>query len=215
MEKISLKIQNDIDLTWEKEGEVVLIAYSMIKKTEETIKYVLTKAFQDKNEDLIIPVFSCIKELANNSIKANIKSIMIKEKLISDPEDKFQLISALKKALKEDIFYEYGLKTKEYDLSTRIYIRKEKDEIIIRVINPVPLDYHQLQRISTKMETSQKYNSLADIYLENPDPEAEGMGLGISMITILLKSSGIHPDKFRIYSDMKEKTIAEIAVPLT
>lgn len=211
---ISPKVKSLIDTTWEKDGEIVFVAYAMIEKTEKSIKYILEKALPVDKTEYAVPLFSCIKELTTNSIKANIKQVIIQESKPEKPLSKEEVLKKLKTILREDILLEYGIKTKEYGLSTRIYMREENKTLIIRVINPVPLNYDQLERISKKMNASRKYDNLAHFYLENPDPEAEGMGLGLSMVTVLLKGSGIEPDVFKIYSDMREKTIAELAIPL-
>ncbi|MFW5807773.1 MAG: hypothetical protein ACOC2H_06025 [Spirochaetota bacterium] len=212
--RISPKVKSLLDATWEKKGEVVFIAYAMIDKTEQSIKYILNKALKDRNREYVVPLYSCIKELTTNSIKANIKQVLMMESEKDKPLTKEELLKRLKSILREDILLEYGIKTKEYGLSTRIYMREETDELIIRVINPVPLNYEQLERISKKMNASRRYDNLAHFYLENPDPEAEGMGLGLSMVTVLLKGSGIDPDVFKVYSDMRKKTIAELSIPL-
>ncbi len=211
---ISPKVKALIDSTWEKNGEVVFVAYAMIDKTEKSIQYILDKALTGEKNEYAVPLYSCIKELTTNSIKANIKQVIIHEDGKDKELSKEEVLSKLKTILREDILLEYGIKTKEYGLSTRIYIRQESDTLIIRVINPVPLNYEQLERISKKMNASRKYDNLAHFYLENPDPEAEGMGLGLSMVTVLLKGSGIDPEVFKLYSDMREKTIAELKIPL-
>jgi hypothetical protein len=210
---ISPKVKALIDKTWEENGEVVFVAYAMIDKTEKSILYILDKVLKGKLHDHTVPIFSCIKELTTNSIKANIKQVIINENE-GITLSKEELLKRLKTTLREDILLEYGIKTKEHGLSTRIYIREESDTLYIRVINPVPLNYDQMERISKKMKASRKYDNLAHFYLENPDPEAEGMGLGLSMVTVLLKGSGIDPDVFKVYSDMQKKTIAELAIPL-
>ncbi|MDA3899541.1 MAG: hypothetical protein PF637_03365 [Spirochaetes bacterium] len=213
--EMSERVKTLIDSTWEKNGEIVFVAYAMIEKTENSIKYLLNKTFAGCEPDYAVPVFSCIKELTTNSIKANIKKVLIDEKIIVNPDNKEETLLKLKSILKEDILLEYSIKTKEYGLSTRVYIRKDDRQLVVRVINPVPLTYSQLERISRKMNASRNYDCLAQFYLENPDPEAEGMGLGLSMVTVLLKGSGIDPDSFRVYSDMKKKTVAELNIPLT
>lgn len=212
--EISTKVKSLIDTIWQKDGEVVFISYAMLPKTESTICYLLNKVFPQNQNDYATPIFSCIKELATNSTKANIKNILLKEKNIANPFDKNEVLTKLKSILKDDILLEYGLKSKQYGLSTRIYMRKEENTLIIRIINPLPLSYEQMERISRKISVSKKYDCLANFYIENPDPEAEGMGLGLPMVVLLLKGLNINPDVFRIYSDMKKKTIAELAIPI-
>ncbi len=50
--------------------------------------------------------------------------------------------------------------------------------------------------------------------MENPDPEAEGMGSGLSMIVVLLKTINITHNNLVVTTDGNEKTFARIVVPL-
>ncbi len=85
---------------------------------------------------------------------------------------------------------------------------------MIEVINNLPLAKRDMARINERIEKSSKYDSIAEFYLENPDPAAEGMGLGLSMVVLLLKSINISYKSFSVTTDGRNKTRARITVPL-
>ncbi|MGL4369504.1 MAG: hypothetical protein ACRCUT_07520, partial [Spirochaetota bacterium] len=215
MYPIEGKIKEHIDRTLAKEGEVVIVAYSLLEKTENIIKYILYTTFQKhKKDDLLDPVFSSIKELTTNAIKANIKKVLIDEGTIGNPDDPLAIVKGIKSVLNEKSLLEYGLRCREHNLSMRLHLNIDNEKIVAKVIDPLPLSDEQLERMQKKIERAKGYENLAMCYLENPDPLAEGMGLGLSMIVVLLKGSGIDPSNFTITSDAQaQKTIARISIP--
>lgn len=196
--------------------EIVIVAYSLIAPTEQIINDILEYVFhRAQREDLIYPVFSSIKELTTNAIKANIKKILIDEGNISDPTDPYEVVSVIKSVLNEKDLLSYGAKCEKAGLSIRIHFNISDSEFSIRVIDPFPLSREQEIRINEKIQRAYGYDDLAICYLENPDPFAEGMGLGLAMVVVLLKGSGISPDCFSVTSDnYGKKTIAKITIPL-
>ena len=88
------------------------------------------------------------------------------------------------------------------------------NNLIIEVINNVPLSEKEQKKISERIEVSSKYDNIAEFYMENPDPEAEGMGLGLSMVVILLKNINISHKNFIVTTDSVGKTYATILIPL-
>jgi len=196
--------------------EIVVVAYSLIDTTERIINDILDHVFSRiGREDLIYPVFSSIKELTTNAIKANIKKILIDEGVIKNPDDLYEVVRVIKSVLNEKDLLAYGLKCEKAGLSIRIHFNISKTELSIRIIDPFPLTQEQEHRINEKIRKAYGYDDLAICYLENPDPFAEGMGLGLAMVVVLLKGSGINPDAFRITSDsVQKKTIASIVIPL-
>jgi hypothetical protein len=103
-----------------------------------------------------------------------------------------------------------------HKLSMRMHLSIDNSRLRVRVIDPLTLTDEQVKRIESKIERAKSYENLAMCYLENPDPLAEGMGLGLSMVVVLLKGSGIAPSNFTIVSDAAEgKTTAQIIVPLS
>jgi hypothetical protein len=209
------EFKSGIDSAIQKGSDIVFISYSVLEDTEEKIKYALTKILEKfKREDLFTPLYSCTKELISNATKANAKEILVHEGIIKNPDDPFEVIQKIRTILNEKALHEYGIKAKENRLSTRTYFKIDGDKLIIEVINNLPLSDKELKRIIDRIEKSSGYESIADFYLENPDPVAEGMGLGLSMIVVLLKSMEINYKNFVFKTDKKSKTYAKLYIPL-
>lgn len=217
MYPIEGKTKELIDRTLAQKGEVVIVAYSLLEKTENIVKYILYSTFQRHGRDeLLDPVFSSLKELTTNAIKANIKKVLIDEGTIKDPGDKIAVVTAIKSVLNEKSLLEYGIRCMEQKLSMRLHITVDESQVVVRVIDPQALTDEQVDRIGKKVEKAKSYENLAMCYLENPDPLAEGMGLGLSMVVVLLKGSGIPSSNFSIESYPEEqKTVAQIIIPLS
>lgn len=198
-----------------KNQEVVFVSYSILDETEKHIQYALNKILEKHNKsDLYTPIYSSIKELIANAVKANAKYILIEEGEIKNPDDIKEVVTKVRNILNEESLLIYGIKAKQYRLSTRIYLKPQPTRLTIEVINNLPVTQRELERIRERIERSSNYDSIADFYLENPDPSAEGMGLGLSMVVVLLKSVGIPYTNFTLYTDFKTKTIARIILPL-
>ena len=77
MQKNDPQILTLIDRILARNGEIVVTAYSVLERTEEIARYILMKSFEKHDKmDLLDPVFSSLKELTTNAIKANIKSLL-------------------------------------------------------------------------------------------------------------------------------------------
>ena len=216
-------MKNEIDARFEREvltsikneNDIVFISYSGIEDTENKIKFALAKILEKhRKEDIFTPILSCIKELIANSTKANAKKILIEEGLIHNPDDPLEVVEKVRSILNETALLEYGIKAKKLQLSSRIYLKQIRGNLVVEVINNVPLTGKEEAKILKKIATSSKYDNIAEFFMENPDPEAEGMGLGLSMIVVLLKNIDLSYRNFRIKSDLKNKTFARLTIPL-
>ncbi len=197
-----------------KGSEIVFISYATLSSTEEKIKFALLKLLEQfGKEDWLTPVFSCIKELMANATKANAKQILVEEGVISDTDDVIDVVKKIRTILNEEALLEYGVKAKKARLTTRTYLKLHGDRLIVEVINNLPLQKKELMRIHDRIEKSSRYDSIAEFYLENPDPAAEGMGLGLSMVVVLLKSININYKNFSVVTE-RARTRARIVFPL-
>lgn len=210
------KIQSEIDTAIENHDEIVFITYSIFDEINEPIKYILEKTVSSAmgTSSIVSSLFSSIKEITTNAIKANIKSLIIQQGKVKNISDDKEIVSELRKALTEDELRSYGKICKDKHLFITIHFNfSENDFLKIKVVNPVPLSKPILERINNKLSKAREYDSLAHFYLENPDPMAEGMGLGLSMIVVLLKGINIDPDNF-IIETCETQTSATLKIPL-
>ena len=209
-------IHSDLHDAVKKDGEIVFVTYSLLEDTEDHIKFVLAKILEKyRQEELFTPIYSCIKELIANSLKANAKKILMDEGKINNPEDLMEVVEKLRTILNEESLLEYGIKAKQKRLSTRTYFSIEKNNLVIKVVNNLALSEKDLLRIKERIEKSSHYDSIAEFYMENPDPIAEGMGLGLSMVVVLMKSINIDYRNFEVSTDGASKTYAVMRIPLS
>lgn len=195
--------------------DIGFITYSILDDTEDKIKFALGKILEKyQKEELFTPLYSCLKELIANAIKANAKKILIEDGIITDPDDAMEVVKHIRSILNEEALLVYGIKAKEKRLSTRTYLKMKKDRLFIEVINNIPLSEKEMERILDRIEKSSQYDSIAEFYMENPDPIAEGMGLGLSMVVVLLKSINISYKNFFMSTDGASKTFARLEIPL-
>ncbi len=212
---INRAYQTEILTALKNRSDLVFISYSGLEVTEEKIKFALAKILERfRKEELFTPIVSCIKELIANATKANAKMILINEGKIKYSDDSVEVVKQIRSVLNEEALLEYGIKAKKNNLSTRIYLKLHGNNLIIEVINNVPLSEKEQKKISERIEVSSKYDNIAEFYMENPDPEAEGMGLGLSMVVILLKNINISHKNFIVTTDSISKTYATILIPL-
>lgn len=212
---INRTYQTEILTALKNRSDLVFISYSGLEGTEEKIKFALAKILERfRKEELFTPIVSCIKELVANATKANAKMILINEGKIKYSDNPVEVVKQIRRVLNEEALLEYGIKAKKNNLSTRTYLKLHGNNLIIEVINNVPLSEKEQKKISERIELSSKYDNIAEFYMENPDPEAEGMGLGLSMVVILLKNINISHKNFIVTTDSISKTYATILIPL-
>ena len=140
-------IYNDIDNAIENKSEIVFISYSMLDETDEKIKYTIQKITEKYNrEDWFTPIFSAIKELTANALKANAKKILLDEGVIKETDPVMEVVRKLRSILNERAVLEYGIKKKKKALSTRIYFKPMHNGVTIKVINNLPLNKTDLTK---------------------------------------------------------------------
>ncbi len=212
---INTRHENEI-LTAVKNGnDIVFVVYSLMEKTERNIRFALASILKKYERiDLFTPVYSCLKELITNAMKANVKRILIEEGEIKNPEDRAEATAKIRSILPRKKFIEYGLKAKEHNLSTRICFKAQRNNLFIEVVNNTPLTEVEMDRINSKIKKSSEYDNIATFFIENPDPDAEGMGLGLSMIVVILKNIHIALNNFSVTSDGSDNTSAKMLIPL-
>jgi hypothetical protein len=168
--------------------------------------------------DLHEMVYSSVKELAINGVKANIKNFLFKEHNI-DRIDKDSLAQGIKKLHEilsdAEKMCEYDEKVRDLGYKVTLRIKHSAHRVIIMVSNTIAISPEEETRVREKFAEALKYDSIAEYYMNNlDDAEAEGAGLGITMIVLLLKSCGIDPHSFTVYRNKDKETVAKIEIPL-
>lgn len=84
----------------------------------------------------------------------------------------------------------------------------------MEAINNRPLSTKEDERIRQKFKKSMGYDNIAEFYMEGGD-SSEGAGMGIVLVTMMLKAQGMDPHLFTIRSNYKDSTIAKVEFPFS
>ena len=215
-EKVDPSFQEEINKAIEKEIPIKIRLYALLDSTEANLNYVIEKILQKyQREDLIGPVYTSVKELALNGCKANVKRVLFKELGLNmdDDEEYEKGMEVFKKNLSEEWIFEYAKKAKEEGLHVDVYFDYNPYRLIVEVENNRPIGPKEDRRIREKFKKAMQYDDIAQFFLEAGD-QTEGAGMGITLVTMLLKAQGMDPHLFTIRSDFKSKTVAKVEFPL-
>lgn len=186
-----------------------------IGNSETKLKSIINHILNNYDQSELIPVaYACTKELVENGLKANVKRIYFNE-LGLDLKDKKNYqkgMSSFREILLRKKFENYLSKAHKAGLYVDVEFKHSSKGINVNVRNNVGLTKIEHKRIRRKMKEALQYKDLVQCYLNEKD-EAEGSGIGLTLIILLLKDQKIPPGKFRITSDKGNTTRAEFEIP--
>ena len=161
---------------------------------------------------LLDTIVTIQREVIINAAKANAKRIYFQDaKLdISNPAEYEQGMMNFRKEIVGDL-EKAREKLSRSSLKIRIRLQKNTKGVLISVTNNSPILPEELKRINMRMEKARGYNDFSEAYEEVYD-STEGAGLGIVLVTLLLKNSGIGVDSYSITSD-GENTRCDMTIP--
>ncbi|MCS6984845.1 MAG: hypothetical protein NZM25_06960 [Leptospiraceae bacterium] len=213
---MSQDIYRQLEKAIEQLRPIKIRAYAILPATEEALNFITSTILNKYNRpDLQGPVYTAVKELAINGAKANIKHILFWELgLNMDDDQEYEKgMAVFKENLSESWVLEYALKARDKKLYVDIVFDYNPDRLIVEVINNRPISPKEDVRIRAKFAKSMKYDDIAQFFLEGGD-SSEGAGMGIVLVTMLLKAQGIDPHLFTIRSNYRDSTIAKVEFPL-
>ncbi len=152
------------------------------------------------------------REIIINAAKANAKRIFFQEEGL-DITDPMQYAQGMVRFRNEIVgeFESIREKLSKSSLKIRVRIQKTAKGTLISVTNNTPILPEELDRIKLRMEKARSYNDFSEAYEEVYD-STEGAGLGIVLVTLLLKNSGIGVESYTISSD-GAATRCELFIP--
>jgi putative nucleotidyltransferase with HDIG domain len=161
---------------------------------------------------LLEVVFTIYKEIIMNANKANAKRLyFIRKGLdIKNPTDYQQGM----KEFQEEVInrweeQESNLMGSEFYID--IFVAIKNNELNVIVKNNAPLLPEEVSRIRKRIQAIRKYKDLSDAFDDLGDT-TESAGLGLVLVQLLLKNSGIGSDHFKLNSDEKHTTV-ELVIP--
>ncbi len=182
------------------EHEFFFTTYLMSEYHKEQFHWIvdtiLAKYGKDKNYRIFI--YTIVKELIMNGIKANVTEIYAKyysNKVKSnDFNEKKEEFEKLKEMLSDIHPKHEELKNhvQEEGISVKIYLSFSNEGILFVVVNEASLTDQQNLRIREKLKDALGYDSVADYFLSGKVDNTEGEGLGIITILTMMRQFGIH-----------------------
>lgn len=201
----------------EENGKILsLKTYRVSKPVEENIQRAIETILDRITYTTLVPtLYTIIKELAINACKANQKRIFFEERGldISNSDHYSKGVLEYKQSFSESMAKEYGAKAKKKGYYCLINFYHSPDGLTVEVTNNTPIAREEEKILREKLERGMEYDDIAQFYLDNAD-NAEGAGLGLALILIMLKGEGIDPNLFRIIMG-ESTTTARIEIPLT
>ena len=176
-----------------------------IKRFNPEVEIILVKSIHRilAKYDLLYykePVTAILKELINNSIKANVKRLYfkIKELDISDTADYRKGMDSFKEDIYENSNEDYFEKLIQSDYLVRIIFKPLEDSYVFYVVNNTPILDLELHKIENRIKKAYSYSSMAEAFDDVLD-DSEGAGLGLIMTMMMMKNSGMPIDSLRIW----------------
>ena len=174
------------------------------------ITEILIKLGQERFTEMI---YTIVKELAINAIKANQKRVFFDD-IGLDIFNEAQYAEGMvkfKQSFSDTMSEHYGTKCQEKGINVQINFFYKSAGMYVEVTNNTPVIKLEETRMREKMKKAMEYNDIAEFYMDNMD-NTEGAGLGIALIMILMKNEQLDPNLFRIVTKPTE-TIARIEIP--
>ena len=155
----------------------------------------------------------CVHELATNAKKANTKRVYFQENGldITDPASYEAGMTDFKRSTLENIEY-YLNRQKKMGYYIVVLFHLTEKRLKLSVINNAEMREEEKNRVAQKLELARKADSIRDIY-DQAEDYSEGAGLGIIMMSQMLRSMGFGPHSLAIESS-QGLTTATITVQL-
>lgn len=201
---------------------IKILAYSVSDYVEHRMKQVLELIFKKyKKPEMVPPVYTCLKELLINAVKANFKNIYFEgysSKNSSESIIDYELaLKLFKLELSRENAQHLERLARRHDMKAEVTIQTLDNKLHIMVKNPVEMTEREKNNVQYKLECGSRYNDITEYFAENDEENAtdadEGAGLGIILISLMLRSMGAGNRDFLITSENKETT-ALLKIPL-
>jgi putative nucleotidyltransferase with HDIG domain len=193
---------------------ITITTYTLPREIELYIDRVITAFLRQVNrENFRNYIVYCVKELAVNAKKANTKRVYFMERGLdlNNPRDyKMGMKTFMDDTLNNLGHYLHLQKEKGFYI--KLVLQIKNNSIIIEVRNNAAITTIELSRIGEKLKRARQYDNLKEVLGQVLD-DAEGAGLGLVILVLMLKKIGLNEDCFSITSSDKE-TIAQVRIPM-
>jgi hypothetical protein len=196
-----------------------VIAYTISDDVEMQVRQILYDILQTHNRiDLMAPIYTSVKELIINAIKANFKNIYFEDYTPKTPSNEIIKYEKALELFKLEISRENSNFFENFarndGLKAIIDLWTDEKTLHVQVANPVTMTETELRNVKKKLLDAESCRDLADYCMKNiDDPYREGAGLGLILIMMMLKSLKAPRDSLIITSE-PNRTTAYLRIPL-
>jgi hypothetical protein len=211
------KIRQTVNDAVKNQQIISFVTYTLTDYGEMLLKEILLGILERYNRsDLFDIAYTAAKELVINATKANLKRVLFKQMNldINDIDDYETGMEYFRKFLTSQTLKSYYSRLRENKIPVTTTLYYNMNVLNIKVKNNFMLESIEEKRIRERFATATSFSSLFDFFMEYGE-NAEGAGMGITMVGILLDQSGIDKHAFTLYSSAKyHETIAKLEIPL-
>ncbi len=190
--------------------------YNSDRKTNKEIRQAIESIFSKyKRSDLTEVIFFCVKELINNAIMMNVKSLYFKknELNINNIADYVAGMTRFNDMIEKNETNKYFSELPSEDLWVKFHASHSKNGLKFLITNNSPIVGIEERQIRMKLQKSMIYIDLIDLNSDiGYDPYDEKMGL--ALVAILLKKANLDVSLFRI-GTANGITLSRIEVPFS
>lgn len=196
---------------------LVIITLAMLDLTEKVLGATLKEIVEYyRRPELNFPIYTAIKEVALNGVKANMKRIVFLKHRLNphDPGDSAEGLRLLKERIEEGHLEQFARESHALGYMVSVEFVLEPDAFIIEVKNNTGMSEEEDLRIRRKLANSLQYENVAEFFMdEGRSEDDEGAGLGMTLISVMLRTQNIDPHNFVVFSH-GETTVGRIVVPI-
>jgi len=217
MKTASLSI--DLGKAVDDNKNILIVAYGINEGVENRLKEILSLYLKKNNCGyLLAPLYTCVKELLMNAIKANFKFIFFEG---YESKNEVDELIGYEKALqvfklemsREEARYLESL-AKRNDIKAHVLFNYSDGSLNITVANPVPMTELEKEKVREKLQDAGRCEDISEYFLKiADDPYREGAGIGLVLVTMMLKSLRIPENGFSIKAG-SSRTVAHLKIPL-
>lgn len=196
-------------------------AYAVSDEVERRVQTTLRLILSRHNRmELLPPVYTCLKELLINAVKANYKNIYFESYSSKNDAESVIAYNLALKLFKLEMSRENAAHlerlARDAGLKAEILFETAGDSLHIVVTNPVTMTDIEMDNVSRKLDAARRYDDIAQYFVDNDtadDSADEGAGLGIILVSIMLRNMGVAREDFSICTQ-GNSTVASIRIPL-
>lgn len=183
--------------------------------TDELEKRIESFLFSSVDGSVAGPLQTVVRELVQNSIKANLKRLVFFRNDINPlrPGDYGRGMEQFHRSLADYDRYYFASEFNRENIAFEMIFSVHRRVSVLHISNPGRLFRQEDERIRRKFLASEKVQGLYQFYLNYSDM-AEGSGMGIALAHILLKQLGLDPRLLSIFTEERlDLTVSRLIIP--